>query len=247
VLGARRPILARLAPLLAPGWPDDARRVVQEPLFRRAAALAPPHGRVLNAGSGRLSLYSAFLESFGAVSEIVNLDTTRPETSARRADPRHIDVEGSVTTIPYESGSFDWLLCSNVLPWVLADRAAARELGRVLRPGAHALISVRTPDAPRASRSQFNVRDGYTLEQLRALLAEAELEIVWHESGFYLPMTLLGIIWRWQYRRLGRGRRSLMPRAAVLAFGYADRWLRIGRPWDLVVLARRNAPGTARV
>ncbi len=237
---ARDSIVARLAASpLRPGWPDDARRLVQEPLFRRAAELAPPHGRCLNVGSGKLSMYSAFLESYEQVSRIVNLDTTLPETSTRRFDPRHEDVAGSITELPFADGSFDWLLCSNVLPWVKDDLAAARELGRVLTLGSYALISARTPQAPRASISRHNVRDGYTLESLEQLLAHGHLEIVWYRYGFYLPMTLLGAVWRWQHRYLGRGRRNLMPRFAVLAFGYADRWVRVGRPWDLVVLARR--------
>jgi len=231
----RRAILRRaIPPLLRPGWPDEARRVLQEPLFAEAAAVGPPHGRCLNAGSGE-GLYSRFLESFAEISEIVNIDVELPQIGSHRADPRHSDAEASVTELPFEDGSFNFVLCTEVIEHVHDDSAAARELGRVLKPGAFALISVPTPPAP---HDPAHVREGYTLEQLSELLAQGGFEVVWHRYCFHLPMRWLLPVWRWQYKRLGAGRRSLMPRLAVVAFAYADRWSRIGRPWDLVVLAK---------
>jgi SAM-dependent methyltransferase len=232
------PALARrfVPALLRAGWPDEARRVVQEPVFRAAAAVGPPRGRCLNAGCGE-GLFSRFLESFAEITEIFNIDITPPEISARRSDPRNTDSVGSVTEIPLEDRSLDWILCTEVIEHVEDDRAAALELGRVLRPGGFALISVPKPPAP---HDPAHVRDGYTLEGLSELLAPAGLEVIWHRYCFHLPMRWLLVVWRWQHERLGRGRRSLMPRLAVLAFGYADRWLPVGRAWDLVVLARRR-------
>jgi SAM-dependent methyltransferase len=128
------------------------------------------------------------------------------------------------------------------------DGAAARELARVLKPGGCALISVRMPGAPVPRTDEVERADGYrimraySLAQLRELLAPAGLEIVWWRSCFHLPMRSLIAIWRSRYIRLGSSGRSVMPRLAVLAFGYADRWLPLGRSWDLTVLARRCAP-----
>lgn len=221
---------------LRPGWPDEARRVVQEPVFREAVAESRPRGRCLNAGCGE-GLFSRFLESFEEISEIVNMDVTQPRISGQRSDPRHVDSVGSVTELPFEDASFDWILCTEVIEHVEDDRVAAAELGRVLKLGGFALVSVPKPPAPHDSN---HVREGYSLQALRELLAKGGLEVVWHRYCFHLPMRWLLVVWRWQYDRLGRGRRSLMPRFAVLAFGYVDRWLRIGHPWDLVVLARRR-------
>ncbi|MFI5037061.1 MAG: class I SAM-dependent methyltransferase [Solirubrobacterales bacterium] len=229
--------MRRLLPaLLRPGWPDEARRVVQEPVFRAAAAVGPPRGRCLNAGCGE-GLYSRFLESFQEITEILNIDITPPQISARRSDPRNTDAVGSVTEIPLEDGSLDWILCTEVIEHVEDDRAAALELGRALKSGGFALISVPKPPAP---HDPAHVREGYSLEGLRELLAPGGLEVIWHRYCFHLPMRWLLVVWRWQHERLGRGRRSLMPRLAVLAFGYADRWLTVGRPWDLVILAKRR-------
>jgi len=229
-------MIGRFLPaLLRPGWPDEARRVVQEPIFRAAVADGEPRGRVLNAGCGE-GLFSGFLESFAAVTEIVEMDIDPPRVSESRADPRHTDVTGSVTQIPLADASVDWLLCTEVIEHVQDDARAARELARVLVAGGEALISVPTPPAP---EDPMHVREGYTLDQLRTLLAGAGLEVISHQYCFHLQMRWLVSLWRWQHERLGRGRRSVMPRLLVLAFGHADRLLRSGRPWDLVVLARR--------
>ncbi len=236
---------------LRPITPDAARKVVQEPCLRAAAAVCAPRGLCLNAGSGKVGPYSAFLESFADITEIVNVDINAPEISSRRSDPRHLDVEGSVTDLPFEDASFDWILCTGVLPFVEEDDRAARELGRVLRSGGCALVSVRLPSERTDER--WNVREarglerilvhqGYTPARLRALLEQGGLDVVWEGRNYHRLMTWLSILWRWQYVRLGRGRRNLMPRAAVLAFGYADRLLPLGPAHDLVVLARKRAP-----
>jgi SAM-dependent methyltransferase len=233
----RKAAVRRLVPrLLRAGWPDAARRVIQEPVLREAAVAGHLRGRCLNIGCGE-GMFSGFLESFEAVTEIINMDITLPQISSRRADPRHRDVVGSVTALPVADASFDSILCTEVLEFVADDRAAARELGRALKPRAVALISVPTPPAPRVS---VDLREGYSLEVLRDLLALGDLEIIWHRYCFHLLMRRFVLIWQWQYRRLGGGRRSIMPRFVVLAFGHADRWLSVGSPWNLVVVARRR-------
>jgi SAM-dependent methyltransferase len=232
----RKAAIRRLVPrLLWPGWPDEARRVVQEPLFREAVEQGPPRGRCLNAGCGE-GLFSPFLESFPDIEEIVNIDVNQPRISRRRSDARNRDAVGSVTELPLEDRSIDWILCTEVIEHVDDDRTAACELGRVLKPGGFALVSVPTPPAP---HDPEHVREGYKLEGLSEVLAQGGLQVVWHRYCFHLPMRWLAVLWRWQHDGVGRGRRSVLPRFAVLAFGYMDRWLRVGHHWDLVVLARR--------
>jgi hypothetical protein len=103
VRDVRRAAIRRLVPrLLWPGWPDEARRVVQEPVFRSAVAAVAggePHGRALKAGCGE-GLFSPFIESFPEVTEIINIDITQPHISERRSDPRNADALGSVTALP---------------------------------------------------------------------------------------------------------------------------------------------------
>jgi SAM-dependent methyltransferase len=230
--------------LLSPARPSAARKLAQQPVLEQGARRGPPQGRCLNAGSGRLGLYNDFLESFQKVTEIVNLDIEQPEISARRADARHTDVVGSLTELPFENESFDWILCTNVLPLIEDDRRAATELGRVLRRGGYALVSVRTQHAPITryqvgESAEMRSREGYSLEQLGTLLTDAGLEPVWHGYSHRLPMSCLFVLAQWQHRKPDGLRRVLMPRFFALALGRADRTLRIGRASDLTVLAKR--------
>jgi len=54
----------------------------------------------------------------------------------------HVTVVGDVTRIPLSTGSLDAALCTHTLEHVEEDRAAMRELHRVLKPGAWAIVSV---------------------------------------------------------------------------------------------------------
>lgn len=58
------------------------------------------------------------------------------------ADGRAVDVQASLTRLPFVAGSFDVVLCYHVLEHVPDDRAAMAELARVLRPGGVALVQV---------------------------------------------------------------------------------------------------------
>lgn len=54
----------------------------------------------------------------------------------------HVDDRVDIRAMPYADESFDALLCSHVLEHVDDDRAAIREIARVLKPGAWAIIMV---------------------------------------------------------------------------------------------------------
>ncbi len=53
-----------------------------------------------------------------------------------------VNVVGDMTTMPLKADSFDAALCIHVLEHVPDDATAIRELYRVLKPGAYALVSV---------------------------------------------------------------------------------------------------------
>lgn len=52
------------------------------------------------------------------------------------------DVQTDITALPFKSGEFECVICSHVLEHVEDDRAALREIRRVMRPGGMALIVV---------------------------------------------------------------------------------------------------------
>ncbi len=223
--------------LLRAGWPDEARLIAQLPALRRVSRHNPLTGRVLNAGCGD-GMYVSFIDSFPGVTEVVNVVLSgTPERLKRLAVPRYTAVDASLTDLPFPDGSFDSCLCTEVLEHIPNDDDAVRELARCLRPDGRLLVSVPHPPAP---FDPAHVRAGYTLPLLTTLLERHGFRVLGQSRCLSGWMGMLLRVWRWQHQVLGRGRRNLMPRPAVLAFGYADRILPLGRKWDLVVLAVRR-------
>jgi SAM-dependent methyltransferase len=77
------------------------------------------------------------------------------------ADERSVDVQASLTRLPFGDATFDLILCYHVLEHVPDDASAMAELARVLRPGGVALVQVpfrparltdEDPDAPEQER-----------------------------------------------------------------------------------------------
>lgn len=221
--------------LLQGGWPDQARIILQPPVFLRVLEGVELRGVCLNAGCGE-GAFLPFLDRFRGLTRIVHMDLEAPALVQFKAGPRHQSAEGSLLDLPFKDGAFDFVFCTEVLEHITDDACAFREIGRVLRPGGFALFSTPTPPAP---EDPAHVREGYTLEEFREKLATAGIEFLRHTYCFGGAMRLLLKIWRWQYELANRSK-SLMPQGVVLAFAYCDRWLPFGKPFDIVVLGRKK-------
>jgi ubiquinone/menaquinone biosynthesis C-methylase UbiE len=55
-------------------------------------------------------------------------------------------INSSAETLPFRSGSFDKVLCTEVLEHLIEDRQALRELSRILKPGGVLVITVPCSD-----------------------------------------------------------------------------------------------------
>ncbi len=55
---------------------------------------------------------------------------------------KDVDVQGSLTELEFMDSTFDIVICSHVLEHVPEDKAAMREMARVLRPSGSAYIMV---------------------------------------------------------------------------------------------------------
>jgi SAM-dependent methyltransferase len=224
---------AALWPLM-PGWPDEARRIVQGPRLRfmieRAAAGAKsPFKRILNAGAGEGSFSGLLLRGSRAAS-VVELDPSYASRPRARIDVRQQIVAGSVTEIALADASVDLVLCTEVLEHIRDDGRALDELRRVLTCGGWLLISVPTPPAV---YDPDHVREGYTTAALCTMLSQRGLEIIevayCMHAGFRAIMRL--------HRRWGRW----LTKAPVWSLSLLDRFCPIGKPMDLVILARAPA------
>ncbi|HVF90648.1 MAG TPA: class I SAM-dependent methyltransferase [Blastocatellia bacterium] len=134
-------------------------------------------------------------------------------------------VVAMATALPFRSGAFRFVLCSEVLEHLEDDDSAVREISRVLSQDGRAVITVpytgigftgflealRIKTVHDFPGPEFHVRPGYDERSLAALLARHGLEIERH--AFYMRfftrvavdmVSLSHII----YQRLAHGRRS---------------------------------------
>jgi ubiquinone/menaquinone biosynthesis C-methylase UbiE len=152
-------------------WYRATRALAQELL----APWLRPGLRALDAGCGPGGM-GAWLGEYGTLAGV----DISPE-ALRLLSERHPDieaVEASIEHLPFGDGEFDVVLEVTVLNQVADDALAARELGRVLRPGGAALLFEpafkalrRGHDAVVAARRRYRVRE------LEALARQAGLEV----------------------------------------------------------------------
>src|SRR5262249_6449150 len=101
--------------------------------------------------------------------------------------------QGSICNMPFPSGSFDFVLATDVIEHVRDDVAALQEICRVLRPGGYVLITV--PAFPSLWGLQDEVALHYRRYSLRTLLERivaTQLTIV---RAYYFNYLLFAPIW----------------------------------------------------
>jgi len=120
-------------------------------------------GRVLDAGAGRLT-YTDRLSS--KAERVVSFDRFRVRDG--------LDTIGDLAGMPFSTGSFDSIFCSQVLEHVPEPLRVLSEFARILRPGGVLVLSV-----PHLAHLHNEPHDyfRYTEFGLRHLLKEAGLEV----------------------------------------------------------------------
>ena len=115
---------ARNPPLSLPTW------AVRGPLadWMRAEGERAGGARVLDVGSG-VKPYFPFFEPYAK--EFVSVDLENPAA----------DLQGAVEDLPVPDGSFDVVICNQVLEHCADPAQAVRELRRVVAPGGRVLAS----------------------------------------------------------------------------------------------------------
>ena len=153
---------------------DFVRTIVQRPVIHQAIGTRPL-GRVLDSGCGR-GMYTPFLWQRARLVVGFDFSEDHLQTMLRRHghEPGVRFLRASAEALPFRDGSFDFLLCTEVLEHLRNDRQALAEVARVLVPGGRAVVSVPVPPAP--VRDREHVREGYTFADLEAMLSEVGLE-----------------------------------------------------------------------
>jgi SAM-dependent methyltransferase len=98
-----------------------------------------PGRAVLNAGAGQGTM-SSRLEALGL--DVTSVDSSPSAVAILRDRVAGQVVGGDVTALPFREAQFDAAVLGEVLEHVKDDRAALREVARVVRPGGLVAISV---------------------------------------------------------------------------------------------------------
>jgi SAM-dependent methyltransferase len=144
--------------------PLERRRIVR--FVSEAARATGPGARVLDAGAGEAPYRELFLHCDYVTSDWAN----SPHPGARRAD-----IIASLDALPVPDGSFDAVLCTEVLEHVANPSSVLRELYRVLAPGGRLWLTV--PFVAALHEEPYDYYR-YTPHGLRSLLEEAGFEEV---------------------------------------------------------------------
>ena len=122
-------------------WRDYVLRDALDELERRLARPGARYARVLDAGCGG-GLALAELRARFAPERLAGIDSD-PALVARAhsADPQADVREADVAKLPFADGTFDLVLCHQLLHHLSAPAAALAELRRVLTPGGVLLLS----------------------------------------------------------------------------------------------------------
>jgi SAM-dependent methyltransferase len=116
-------------------WYSGRRRVLERTIARLAL---PRPARVLDAGCGS----GRNMVELARYGEVTGIELSGTSVAAARERKVGEVVEGSVLEMPFAADSFDLAVCLDVIEHLEDDRAALRELRRVLAPGGSLLVTV---------------------------------------------------------------------------------------------------------
>ena len=184
-------------------WYASLRRLLEVSLRRILPPGAP--GKILDAGCGTggnlAFLQEEFpqtrMSGFDLCSEAVDLTQCRNlKASLTRA---------SVNAIPFASGSFDVVICMDVLYFQGVDEGAAlTEIGRVLKPGGFLILNLPAFEGLRGVHDlAVSTRRRYLLEDIDGLLTlfDFKPERIFYWNSFLFPLI-------WLKRKWGTGKGS---------------------------------------
>lgn len=141
---------------------------------REKAASLPAGTRVLDAGAGQCQYRSLFLHCLYKTQDFAMYGGTLEGPSSEQWDYGAIDYVSDISAIPVENGSFDVVLCTEVLEHLADPVSAIREFARVLRPGGTLLLSA--PLGSGLHQEPFHYFGGFTPHFYTKYLREADIE-----------------------------------------------------------------------
>ncbi len=216
--------------------------------------------RLLDAGCGEGR------HCFGSVergARVVGLDldreTLRLASKALRKRARELDsmgemLQGNTFQLPFADGSFDAIICSEVMEHVHDYRAAAAELARVTRPGGRVAVTIPTATSEhlylRVGDDYFESPGGHIRifrpRDLSLGLAEAGLATVGvgfahaFHTPYWVLRSLVGLPRADEYALVRGYRRFLIQATASRAMEWLETLLNYCFPKSLILYAEKR-------
>lgn len=146
------------------------------------ACSIPPGSLVLDIGAGSCPYAKYFAHCTYKTSDFQQL--TREQIRGRIGYGR-IDYVCDATQIPVEDGSFDVVLCTEVLEHVSEPIKVIRECGRILRPGGKLILTA--PLGSGIHQAPYHFYGGYTPYWYREFLCRFGFEdvVISANGGFF--------------------------------------------------------------
>lgn len=222
--------------------PSAVERLSKTPVVRRLLADLDL-GRLLDVGCGGGTYTRWFADHARGVTS-VDVDQAGLSRLAAREEGKSGFARAACPRLPFRTGSFDTVVAFEVLEHIQDDAGAVRELARLCRPRGRLVISVPVPpgeiDDP-VHKPFGHKREGYTREQLDALLGAAGFTVQRHGFCLLFPsrvaLSVIGLV----HEVLGvyPPAPAAWPAALDRALpGDPARW----RPYCQVAVAERTAP-----
>jgi ubiquinone/menaquinone biosynthesis C-methylase UbiE len=145
--------------------------------------------RILDVGSGAGQILGHLLKQTQADTQLVAFDLShqmlrRARNRIKNGRPRYIT--GDMTRMPFADETFDCVTCGWVIEHLPDPRPGLREIGRVLRPGASALILATEDTVSGAFVSRTWKCRTYNRPELQRACQEVGLP--WKEQLWFTPI-----------------------------------------------------------
>jgi SAM-dependent methyltransferase len=142
-------------------------QVQRDAWVRAQAVSAPENSKVLDVGAGSAPYRGSFSHCRYFTQDFVQLDPGQLLHGAYS----NVDYVSDAASIPVESGSFDVVLCTEVLEHVREPIAVVQEMARILRPGGRLILTA--PLGSGIHQEPYHYYGGYTPYWYQYFLAVA--------------------------------------------------------------------------
>jgi SAM-dependent methyltransferase len=116
-------------------------QVARDLWIRSMAATLPETARVLDVGAGEGRYQADFSHCEYKAQDFAQYDSSKSPTATAPWTYGEIDYVCDITDIPVAAGSFDVVICTEVLEHVIEPIRAIKEISRVLAPGGSLYLS----------------------------------------------------------------------------------------------------------